>query len=132
MTKKRVIALVDDDACVLRGFSRLLRAHGFTVMTFASGTEFLASLACAVPDCAILDVKMPEMSGLEVAAKLRTQGRKVPLIFVTACPMEKANEIAAGCGVAVLQKPVRSETLCTAIRSASDDTEQPDCPWESM
>jgi FixJ family two-component response regulator len=59
------IAIVDDDAAVLRGLRRLLRSRAFRVKTYKSGQEFLAALPDGLPECLIVDFQMPEMNGLE-------------------------------------------------------------------
>jgi FixJ family two-component response regulator len=113
------IDLVDDDLPVLRALSRLLRVHRFLVRAFASGKEFIDSLADYAPDCVILDLQMPEMSGLEVCARLRGLGLDTLVIFMTALENAQADQlVASGGAVASLCKPVRFETLCSAIRSS--------------
>jgi FixJ family two-component response regulator len=118
--KQAAIDLVDDDPAVLKALSRLLRAHGLPVTTFASGSEFLKALgperACIL---LIIDVQMPEMSGLEVCAKLRSMKCNAPVIYVTAYEDQKAEQLAMSSGaVAFLYKPVRGEALCAAVRKA--------------
>ena len=78
------MAVVDDDASVLKALARLLRASGYEVATFASGTEFLESLKMHVPDCLVLDVHMPSIGGLDVQTAMLDRGVRVPIIFITA------------------------------------------------
>ena len=60
-----LIAVVDDDPSVLKSLARLLRWAGYDVGAFASAEDFLASMATSLPQCLVLDVQMPEMSGIE-------------------------------------------------------------------
>jgi len=65
-----LLAVVDDDADVRVALTRLVSSAGFAVETFASGAEFLHSLEDHEPDCVVLDVHMPEMSGFEIQGAL--------------------------------------------------------------
>lgn len=111
------IAVVDDEPSVRRAFQRLLRLAGFDVDTFACGEAFLASLSARVPDCVILDLHMPGMSGLEVQSRLADEHRAVPVVVITGydVPAARANALAMG-AVAFLTKPVSEELLLAAIR----------------
>ncbi|MFN3389426.1 MAG: response regulator FixJ [Allosphingosinicella sp.] len=79
----RTIHLVDDDEAVRRSASFLLRTSGYLVKTYASGVEFLAVAKEAVPGCILLDVRMPEMDGLEVQKALKERGVLMPVIVLT-------------------------------------------------
>ena len=68
------IAIVDDDPSVLKALARLLSTRAFIAKTFQSGEKFLASLQDEVPDCLILDLQMPEMTGLELHLDLGRRG----------------------------------------------------------
>src|SRR5260370_16960435 len=78
------IAVVDDDPAVLKALSRLLRSRAFRVQTFESGQDFLAALPHSVPDCLIVDLQMPGMSGLELQQHLARNGILIPTIMITA------------------------------------------------
>ncbi len=119
-----LIEVVDDDPAVLRALDRLMRSHGCQVRTFASGREYLTSSKNPSADCLILDVQMPEMSGLDLHARLRSLGSKVPLIFITAHEDTQAEQLALSNGaVGFFYKPLRNQVLwnavCLAIRQAS-------------
>jgi len=114
-----LIALVDDDEAVLNALRRLLRACGLRAESFASGRAFLDSLTDHLPDCAVLDVQMPDLSGWEVQAELITLGLPLPLIFLTAHADAAARERALCNGaVAFLRKPVTAQRLLEAIDAA--------------
>lgn len=78
------IAVVDDDASVLKAVARLLRAWGYEVMSFASGSEFLEALEQNMPDCVVMDIHIPDMTGLDVHAAMLNQHLQVLVIFITA------------------------------------------------
>jgi FixJ family two-component response regulator len=108
------ILVVDDDASVCRALARLLRSFGFEVTTFGSPAELLA--AGPPPDalCLVADVRMPEMTGVELCEHLRATGRDLPTVFVTAHGTEDLRSLVLQ-GAPVLQKPVDAERLVAAI-----------------
>jgi len=113
------IALVDDEAPVRVALGRLLRLADYDVLAFSSGEEFLASLATRVPDCALLDVHMPGLTGIEVQARLRAAGSTLPIVFITASDdAEIARSALAGGGLCVLHKPFSNERLLDAVSGA--------------
>ena len=77
------VHIVDDDASFLAATSRLLRASGFAVKTFASATEFLAQRDADAPGCVLADVLMPGMNGLELQAALARSPNPLPILFLT-------------------------------------------------
>ena len=80
--------LISDDAPFRIATDSLLRAHGYTVCTFASAAEFLRSPQLDKTCCVIADVQMPAMSGIELHSLLSKHERRVPFIFITAFPEE--------------------------------------------
>jgi FixJ family two-component response regulator len=124
MARPRLLmAVIDDDASVRKALARLLRACGYEVETFASGAEFLeSSLAGAgAPDCLVLDVHMPSVSGLDVQATLLERDIHIPIIFITAYDDNVLRDRALQQGaVAYLRKPLTEQTLLAAIATAVD------------
>lgn len=113
------IALVDDDASVLKAVARLLRALGYEVMSFTCGSEFLEACKQGLPDCVVMDVHMPGMTGLEVQAAMLDQHLHVPVIFITAYNDAVLRQRAKAQGaVAFLSKPLTGQTLHDAIQQA--------------
>jgi FixJ family two-component response regulator len=114
------IAIVDDDASVRKALMRLLETSSYDVQTFETAAEFVAALAHDVPECMILDLQMPMMTGLELQHHLASVGIKIPTIVITAHDEPGAREkcVAAG-AAAYLLKPLRKATLVTAIRMAT-------------
>jgi FixJ family two-component response regulator len=119
---KPVIAIVDDDESVCRSVSRLFRSLGMNAETFASGQEFLdlvEAMPAFQPACLILDVQMPEVTGLEVQDQLTLRGSRFPVIFITAHEDIKSREKAlAGGALAFLRKPFDPEVLVKTVREA--------------
>ena len=113
-----MIAIVDDEECVRKALGRLLRSTGFEVHTFASGPEFLDSLNAERPACTILDLHLPELSGLEVQTRLTEAKVRFPCIIITGNdePGTKERVLAAG-AAEYLRKPVDERILLGAINS---------------
>ena len=110
------VALVDDEAPVRAALGRLLRLADYAVLSFASGEEFLDSLAAQVPDCVLLDVHMPGLTGLQVQAQLRAAGLDLPVVFITASDdAEIARSALDAGGLCVLHKPFSNAVLIDAV-----------------
>src|SRR5262245_21921790 len=115
------VYLVDDDAGVLKGLSRLLRARGYDVRSFASAEEFLRQHDPAVPGCAVLDVAMPELNGIELQQALLAAGAHRPVIFITGKGDIPTSVRAMRAGaVDFLTKPVTEVALLEAIGRAKE------------
>lgn len=113
------VFVVDDDASVLKGLSRLLRAAGFQAATFASPEEFLSRLDPAVPGCLVLDVAMPGLDGLELQRRLTDMDCPLPIVFLTGqgdIPMSV--RAMKGGAVDFLGKPVSDDEVLAAIDEA--------------
>ncbi len=118
-TPQRRISIVDDDASIRAALTSLMRAVRFHVDSFGSAEEFLASGLLNDIACLILDVYLPGMNGFELQDRLRTDGRGIPIIFITAHADEVARQRALSNGaVELLGKPVRREILFKALHSA--------------
>jgi FixJ family two-component response regulator len=114
------IAIVDDDASVCRALARLLRVSGFAANTYVSARQFLGSLALSIPECLIVDLRMPEMTGLELHQHLVRAGLHIPTILITAQVDIATSEQARSVGIAeCLEKPLREPSLLAAINAAT-------------
>jgi two-component system response regulator FixJ len=82
-TAAPIVHIVDDDASFLAATSRLLRASGFAVKTFASASEFLAQRNVEVAGCAVVDLQMPGLNGLDLQLALGRRRNPLPVIFLT-------------------------------------------------
>jgi len=112
------VYVVDDNARVREALSTLLRANGKSVRTFSSGKEFLDAPLCDAVACAVLDMRMPGMSGLEVQ-KLIACDSPIPIIFVTGRGDIPSTVLAMkGGAVDFLTKPVDEDTLMRAVDAA--------------
>jgi FixJ family two-component response regulator len=123
MTDTFTVFLVDDDAGVLKALSRLLQARGFEVQSFTSPRAFLSSHDTSIPGCAVLDVAMPDLDGLELQQALTSGGSQRPIIFLTSRGDIPTTVRAMRAGaIDFLTKPVKGADLLTAIaRAANED-----------
>ena len=113
------VAVIDDEASVRTALGRLLRLADYHVAAFASGEAFLASLATRRPDCAIVDVHMDGLSGLETKAQLTAAYRDVPVVFITASDDAALDRsVAEAGGVTLLRKPFSNDALVEAVSAA--------------
>ena len=117
------IAIVDDEEPVRRAIRRLMDSVGFDVETFTGGEEFLASLERRRPDCVVLDLHMPKVSGFEVQSQLNRSHHPVPVVAITGRDTEETCERALAEGAsAYLKKPVDDQALLDAIAAAITET----------
>lgn len=119
------VIIVDDDDRMRTATQRLLKTVGLRSQSFATPQEFLRYKLPSGPNCLILDVRLPGMSGLELQQKLNDAGAQIPIIFITShgdIPMTvKAMKSGA---VEFLTKPFRDQDLIDAIQQAlKKDTE---------
>jgi FixJ family two-component response regulator len=121
LTKTPLISIVDDDDTVRAATESLVRSLGFEARTFASAESFLQSSALSKTRCLILDVQMPNMSGIELQDRLSQLGFEIPIIFMTAYPDEAVRQRALQAGaVGVLLKPfdVHGQRFVDCLREA--------------
>ena len=117
--RENSIWLLDDDVSMLKALGRLMDSAGFDVEKFSDPVIFLARLEQATCRLAVLDVWMPQMSGLEVQTRLRRDSPATQVIFLTGRddPMARQTAIEAG-AFAFLSKPFDDEVLMQLIREA--------------
>ena len=119
MTKKLLVAIVEDDRFFRESMRRLMRSLGYTVEDFASAADFLASPRLADTACLIADVQMPAMTGIELYRHLIDAGRAIPTILVTGYPNDVDRVRVLNDGVVCyLRKPVDEEYLKGCLRAA--------------
>lgn len=110
------VVVVDDDASSLRAMGRLLRTAGFSVALFGSPREFLAALPGLSPQVLVLDVHMPEMTGIELQEHLIDCGIRLPVIFVTAYDTPQTRERARKVSsMELILKPFDRDDLLQAL-----------------
>jgi len=114
-----VAYIVDDDESARRGLTRLVNCGGIEARSFASAREFLDAKCQDEDACLVADVKMPEMSGLDLCRALSDAGAGIPVILITAYDTSENREAAMQAGaVAYLRKPVDGRALLDAVRWA--------------
>ncbi len=116
-----VVHVVDDDPGVRGALALLLESNGFRVQCYPSAEAFLASYDAAQPGCLVLDVRMPDMSGLELQHELKRRAVSIPIIFLSGhgdVPMA-ARAFRAG-AVDFLEKPFDAAQLLSRIEDALD------------
>jgi FixJ family two-component response regulator len=118
-TQRVLLSVVDDDEMLRESLPDLLREFGFAARAFSSGPEFLSSENLDETKCLILDVAMPEMSGLDVQRELNRRGQAIPIIFITGQKDEDVRKQAFRQGaVKFLYKPFSDSALLDAVNEA--------------
>jgi FixJ family two-component response regulator len=114
-----IVFVVDDDVSVRESLELLILASGWQPETFASAQEFLAYPPPSVPSCLILDVFLPDLSGLDLQKRLAVDRSDMPIIFITGCSDVPTTVQAMKAGaIEFLTKPFGEEPLVGAIRQA--------------
>ena len=119
INRPSVIAVVDDEESVRNALGRLIRSAGFGVETFCSGSDFLQSVKDHLPQCVVLDLRMPHVNGFQVQQALTRTGAHLPVVIITGddSPQTRAQALANGAR-AYLRKPVDDAMLLDAIQTA--------------
>ena len=115
-----LIAVVDDDPSVRQSLGRLIRSVGLEGKVFASAEDFLDSAPSRKPDCLILDVRLPGMSGPELLRHLLDTSYYVPTIFITAHGSDEATKaaVASDWTVGYFIKPFSGDDLLESVNAA--------------
>jgi FixJ family two-component response regulator len=120
-SKRSLLSVVDDDEMLRESLPELLREFGFAARAFSSGQEFLSSNYVDETRCLILDVAMPEMSGLDLQQELKRRGQAIPIIFISGQKDEDVQKQAFRQGaVRFLYKPFSDSDLLEAVNAALD------------
>ncbi len=113
------ISIIDDDEFVRSSVRSLVRSLGLGACTFASAEEFLKSQRVDDTFCVITDLQMPGLSGIELQRLLLAQGRRIPIIFVTAFPEDRIRAQAMDSGaLGFLSKPFECQALVNLLDKA--------------
>jgi FixJ family two-component response regulator len=114
---RSLIAVLDDEPQFCKALARLLKSHGFEVVTFTRGEDFLANCASRLPHCLLLDLHMPEINGFEVLERIAA--RHVPVLVITGHDQPgNAERVRALGGLDYFLKPVNETQLVSAITDA--------------
>ena len=119
MTDMPTVFLVDDDGPTLRSLALMLNLAGYRVREYGSANDFLRAYSAGQPGCLVLDLRMPEMTGLELQKALREKGCAIPIIFLSAFGdiPTSVQAIKAG-AVDFLEKPIGTSELLARIDEA--------------
>jgi FixJ family two-component response regulator len=116
-----IVFVVDDDASVRESLELSIENSGWRPETFTSAREFLAHPRASVPSCLVLEVALPDLTGLELQKRVAAGRPDMPIIFITACADVATSVEAMKAGAfEFLTKPVREEALLAAISQALD------------
>lgn len=116
---QQIVYVVDDDESVRQSFVNLLDSEGYQVLSYDSAAAFFAQPLAPAPACLLLDMRMPEVGGFDVAAELERTGADLPIIFITghgSIPLT-VQAMKAG-ALEFLTKPVEPDDLLRAVRDA--------------
>jgi FixJ family two-component response regulator len=114
-----IVFAVDDDVSLLRGITRLLRSHGFRVQSYESAALFLEAIQPTAPGCVLLDLSLPEISGLELQERLVAAGHRQPVVFLTGQGNVQSSVRALKAGAMdFIEKPFEAEVLIATVRRA--------------
>lgn len=115
------IVIIDDDEAVRDSLSALLSSAGFQVSTYESGPSFLESKDVRAVNCLIVDLEMPELTGLDVLNRLVAEGNMVPVILISGnCGTAAWQRAKQARFAACLEKPFSDDKLLEAVRNALD------------
>jgi FixJ family two-component response regulator len=113
------VFVVDDDEQMRQSLVALTTAMGFSAQGFASGHDFLDAYCPSMPGCLVLDVQMPGLTGLELYEQMIREGKRLPVIFVTAHADVTTAVAAMKTGaIEFLEKPFSRQTLLARIQTA--------------
>lgn len=119
MNDNRVVYLVDDEEAIRKSAGFVLSRAGFKVQAYSSGVEFLKQAKAATPGCVLLDVRMPDMDGLEVQAAMAERGIAMPVIVLTGHgDVTTAVQAMKAGAVEFLEKPFEKAALLEALERA--------------
>lgn len=119
MPDNRIVHIVDDDEAVRQSLAFLLSSTGLAVRLYDSATSFLAGLASVKGGCLITDMRMPDMTGLELLHQLRAKACGLPAIVITGHgDVALAVEAMKAGAVDFIEKPFDQEAILTAVKAA--------------
>ena len=111
------IAIVDDEESIRKALTRLFRFADYRAEAFVSAADFLASLSERTPDCVVVDLQMPGMTGLELLKHLSRLPTPPPVIVITADDAQRTRDECKALGTKhYLRKPVDSAALLASVR----------------
>lgn len=121
MPASAMVAVVDDDESAREAIVELVRALGYEALGFSSGEDFLLSDDRQQAVCLITDMRMPNMSGLQLHGELAATGTWIPTILVSAHEDDAIRIRALNAGLFYLSKPLDPEDLLRCLRAATSE-----------
>ena len=119
MLNDAVVHVIDDDQAVRESLSFLLKSAGLTVDTYESATSFLHQLSEATTGCVITDVRMPDLSGIDLLSRLKEMRVRLPVIVITGhADVPLAVQAMKSGALEFFEKPFNDEILLTAVKAA--------------
>lgn len=117
MPTKPFVHVIDDDEAMRDSLVFLLEAHGFEARTYAEPRPFLDALAGISPGCVLTDIRMPNMTGLELVQMLKARGSRLPVVVMTGhADVGLAVEAMKAGVIDFIEKPFEDQTLLDAVR----------------
>jgi FixJ family two-component response regulator len=114
-----IVFIVDDDVSVRESLELLVRCQGWQPETFVSAKEFLDRPRALVPNCLVLDVSLPGLTGLELQKRVAVERTDMPIIFITGYgDVPKTVQAMKAGAVEFLTKPLNDDVLLSAVRQA--------------
>src|SRR5215203_6737383 len=112
-----VIAIVDDEDALRAAVASLVRSLSYTTVTFGSAEDFFTSEQVSTTSCIITDLRMPDLSGLDLQERLIAEGYRIPIIFITGNPDDSSRARAMNAGaIAFLIKPIDGGQLIECMK----------------
>jgi FixJ family two-component response regulator len=111
------VIIIDRDAALLGALKFALEVEGYGVATYRSGGEVLAARLAPGAGCLIIDATLPDMTGVELLAALRSRGIALPAILTSGRVSPAQQASAAEAGLRIVEKPLMGDALLDAIRS---------------
>jgi FixJ family two-component response regulator len=122
---KNRVAIIDDDAPARNSLAEVLKTYGYAVAEYSSGMDFMASPEWDAYQCILLDIRMPDVDGIEVQKRLRRRNLRTPVIFITGHgDVPLAVRAMRGGAFDFVEKPVHDEELNAAIEAAIASVKQ--------
>jgi FixJ family two-component response regulator len=120
MPDRKLVLVVDDEPSMLKCVQRLLRHHAYEPLLFSSAQAFRSHVDFDRAACIILDINLPDGSGVELRHRLKADGVSVPVIYMTGNdnPAVRDAALASGC-IAFLTKPFSAQSLLESLKEAT-------------
>jgi two-component system, LuxR family, response regulator FixJ len=114
------VLIIDDDPAVRNSLKFALEVEGFAVRAYPAAADLLGESEFPADGCLVVDLKLPEMNGLDLLVELRKRNIDLPAILITTHPSADVRRRAALAGVTLIEKPLLNDTLFQGIRDALD------------